>query len=151
MLKIVIILSLFSITVSAKSVKIPVDLYSEIAVPAIFGNLNKAIQNGEYRHFSLKYSHSLINLREGFSTKKNGIELDLKNEEFEGELVYGFFPYEKLSTPIFFKRSQKKINDLKKKLQSLSLKEKKLEKEEQKLMHEVGPKKEIRVTLSIDS
>ncbi len=56
------------------------------------------------------------------------------------------------STKTFFKKSQKKINDLKKKLQSLSLKERKLEKEEKKLLHEVeGPRKEMRVTLSIDS
>ena len=55
------------------------------------------------------------------------------------------------STKTFFKKSQKKINNLKKKLQSLSLKERKLEKDEQKLMHEVGPKKEMRVILSIDS
>lgn len=55
------------------------------------------------------------------------------------------------STKTFLKKSQKKINDLKKKLQSLSLKEKKLEKEEQKLMHEVEPKKEMRITVSIDS
>ncbi len=56
------------------------------------------------------------------------------------------------TTKKLLKKSQKKINELKKKLQSLSAKEKKLEKEERKLMKEVeAPKKELRVSLSIDS
>ncbi|MBN2096662.1 AI-2E family transporter [Candidatus Peregrinibacteria bacterium] len=58
----------------------------------------------------------------------------------------------KRTTKSLFKRSQQKISELKKRLQSLSMKEKELEKEEKKLMHEVeGPKKEMRVSLSIDS
>jgi len=56
------------------------------------------------------------------------------------------------ATKNLLKRSQKKIGELKKKLQSLSSKERELEKEEKKLIKEVeGPKKEIRVSLSIDS
>lgn len=52
----------------------------------------------------------------------------------------------------FLKMSQKKINELKKRLQSLTTKEEKLEKEEKKLMKQIEkPVQEVRVQLSIDS
>lgn len=56
------------------------------------------------------------------------------------------------STKNFFRKSQKKINNLKKILQTLSLKEKKLEKEEKQLIKMVEkPAQEMKVSLSIDS
>ena len=58
----------------------------------------------------------------------------------------------KRSTRTFLRKSQKKINALKKALQTLSLKEKELEKEEKQLIKMVEkPAQEVRVTLSLDS
>ncbi len=51
----------------------------------------------------------------------------------------------------FFVRSQKKISQLKKVLQTLTKKEDKLEKEERTLSHMIKPEKEMRISLSIDS
>jgi len=52
----------------------------------------------------------------------------------------------------FFRKSQKKIGELKASLAALTQKEKTLEKEEEKLVKEIHkPTQEIRVTLSIDS
>ncbi len=58
----------------------------------------------------------------------------------------------KRSTKTFLRKSQKKIDALRKALQTLSLKEKKLENEEKKLIKMVEkPAQEVRVSLSIDS
>lgn len=56
------------------------------------------------------------------------------------------------STNSFLKKSQKKINDLKKTLQTLTKKEKELEKEEKQLSKMVEkPSQEVKVTLSVES
>ena len=58
----------------------------------------------------------------------------------------------KRPTESFFQKSQKKINELKSKLQALTQKEIELEKEEEKLLKEVEkPSQEVRIVLSIDS
>ena len=55
-------------------------------------------------------------------------------------------------TENFLRKSQKKINELKTKLQAITQKEVALEEEEKKLVKEIAkPKQEIRVVLSIDS
>lgn len=56
------------------------------------------------------------------------------------------------STKTFLKKSQKKINELKKKLDKLRLSEQRLEKDEKKRKSkDTGPKHEVRVVLSVDS
>ncbi len=51
----------------------------------------------------------------------------------------------------FFKKSQKKINELRKKLQSLAKKEEHLEEEHYIHKHVGSPTKEVRITLSVES
>lgn len=56
------------------------------------------------------------------------------------------------STKIFLKKSQKKINELRNKLDRLRLSEQKLEKDEKKLKKIISdPKNEVRVVISVDS
>ena len=82
-------------------------LIQAIDVPPVFGNLNQEIKEGKYTHLKSNFSYSLKAFREGFTSSKDGITLDLGDSDFEGKLAYGFFPYVNLSTPIFFKKKLK--------------------------------------------